>query len=241
MSWAGAGGGAATGAAIGSFGGPIGTGVGAGIGALLGAFSGNKKQSSDPEFDALMSHLTSLSDTTQKQGTSLATSGAAQLAPVLDYFKKLSGNDPSAVLDATKPERGRVIDQYDTARSAIANFAPRGGGSNAAAANSYTSEANQLGDITSTARSNAIGQSAQLGTTLEGLGLSADQLANADLSTIVNAILAKQGLALQASGQNKALAGGLSEGLGTLLGLYLTRKGGAPGPSGSPTNGALTA
>src|SRR3990167_8019886 len=159
--------------------------------------------------------------------------GTEALAPVLDYFKKILGNDPSAMLAATAPQRGRVIDQYDTARKAIANFAPRGGGSSEAFAQSYVSEGQDLSALTSQARSEATGQAAQLGTALQGLGLTADQLASADLNTIIQAILGKQQLDLTKSWQNKQMAAGLAEGLGTLLGLYLTRQGGGGSGGGS--------
>lgn len=233
MSLSGAATGAATGAGIGSIIPGIGTLIGGGIGGLIGLFKGGSDSTpSTPATDDLTNAITGLKDassTVGKQGAQLTGGATDQLAPILNYFKQLTGNNPSAILDATKPDRGRVIDQYDSARRAISNFAPRGGASSDALASSYTSEANQLSDITSTARSTAIGQSASLGTTLEGLGLSAEQLQGADLNTVVNAILGQKGLDLQASGQNKQLAAGLSEGLGMLLGLFLTRDGGLLG------------
>ena len=114
------------------------------------------------------------------------------------------------------------------ARQVIGEFGPRGGGSNAALAESRFAQASDLSNLTVQARRDAVGQSAQLGSQLTGLGLSADQLASADLNTVVRAILEQKGLDITKSGHNKQLAGGLAEGLGTLLGLFLTRnKGGS--------------
>ena len=227
--------GAATGASLGSFVPGIGTAVGAGIGGLIGLFAGGKKKTptTDPNaltLDALMKSVQGNATDLGQKADVLGDQGSDQLAPILKYFKQLAGGDPTALLEATKPERGRVIDQYDTARKAIGEFGPRGGGSTAALAESRFSEANKLSDVTAEARSNAMDKGAQLGTTLTGLGLSADQLQSADLNTVISAILQKQGLDVTKRGQNAAAASGIAEGLGTLLGLYLTRQGGVWGP-----------
>jgi len=235
--WGGAASGAASGAALGSFIPGIGTGIGAGVGGLIGLFKGKKKDdpgaddvgtADDPTSKLLTDHAA----TQRASADAMKSQGMDAMAPVLDYFKKLLGNDPSAIMEATKPERGRVMDQYDAARNSIANFAPRGGGSNAAVAGTYQQEAQSLGDITSTARREASAQAGQLGATMTGLGLTADQLASADLNTVINAALARKGLDVQQRGQNMAALGDLGQGLGSLLGTYLTREGGAWGGKG---------
>ena len=231
--WGGGARGAATGASIGSFGGPLGTGIGAGIGGLLGLFTGKKK---DPAADAakggpndaditklLQEHAAKMSG----QAGELEGQGGDTLAPVMEYFQKLLSGDPGMMMEATRPERGRVIDQYDTARRAVSQFAPRGGGSNSAIAGSFVQEAQQLGDVTSTARREAVGQASQLGATLKGLGLSADDLATKDLNSIISTVMANKQLDLTKRGQNMAMVGELGQGLGTLLGMYLTRGQGA--------------
>lgn len=226
MSKANAAKGAGEGAAIGTAVFPgIGTGIGAGVGALIGAFTGNKPKIDPQELAGPTGALNAASALKLSQGTGLFDNGQDSLAAVLDYYKKLTGNDPSAVLDATKPERGRVIDQYDTARRAIANFSPRGGASSEASAESYTQEANQLTDITSKARSDAFDKSATLGTSLEGLGLTAEGLASSDLGTVINAILASKGLSQQQSQANAQLYAGLGEALGQGIAAYYGGKG----------------
>ena len=201
--------------------------AGAGVGtALSGAFSGagaKKKTSDDDDIQALIAKLQTSSGTTSAKGAELSGLGSEALRPVLQYFKSIIGGDPNALMEATRPERSRVIDQYDTARKNISEFGARGGGTNSVVAQSRFDEADTLANLTATARREAVGQAGNLGATLEGLGLSADQLASADLNTVIQAILSQKGLDLTKSGQNKQMAAGLAEGLGTLLGLFLTR------------------
>lgn len=228
--WGGAASGAAKGAGIGSFGGPIGTGIGAGIGGLIGLFKKKKedptKAAGMPEDADIMKLLQEHSTKMGAQAGELEGQSAEALTPVLDYFKKILGGDPAAMMEATRPERGRVIDQYDTARRAVSQFAPRGGGATSAVAGSFLQEAQQLGDVTSTARREAIGQAGQLGATLQGLGLSADDMASRDLNSIISTIMSNKQLDLTKRGQNFAAVGELGQGLGSLLGMYLTRDSG---------------
>lgn len=173
--------------------------------------------------------LQQLGDQSKQAGQtadSLSGMSTEALAPALQYFSKLLGDNPTAILDATRQERGRVIDQYDTARRAMEQFGPRGGGSTSALAESRFSQAESLADITSTARRDAAAGAAQLGTQLAGLGLSAQQLESMDLGAVISAVLNREGLNVQKRGQNLQAAGGVGEALGSLLGLYLTRKGG---------------
>lgn len=225
----GAGSGALTGAELGTTVFPgIGTAVGAGLGAigggLMGLFHGGKKKTTmDPDLEALVGSLKTNAGSAAKQGADLSAQGTASLTPILDYFKKLAGGDASSLASATAPARRRVIDQYDTARKAISTFSPRGGGSNAALASSQFGQANELSDITSNAQNNAANELGTLGIQEQGLGVQEQGVAGSDLNSIVSAILGSKGLDITKSGQNAQLAGGISEGLGTLLGLYLTK------------------
>ena len=221
--WGGGVRGAASGAGAGSFFGPVGTGIGAGVGFLGGLFSGGgddkDKEAADPELDQLRQSSTAHRDT----ASSLKSLGSDALAPVLNYFSALLGNNPAALMEATKADRGRVIDQYDAARTAIAQFGPRGGGTTSAMAASRTAQAHQLNDVMSTARRDAATQAGQLGTAVTGLGLSADQLASADLNSVINAILTKEGFDVTKRGQNLEAATGIGEALGSLFGIWMTR------------------
>jgi len=166
------------------------------------------------------------SDRLGQEGSDLRQQGQEALSPVLDYFKKLIGGDPAAMMEATAPERGKVIDQYDAARNAVARFAPRGGGQGSAIAGSYVQQAQQLGDITSQARQGAVAGLAQLGPQLQALGLNADQVASMDLNALINAVLTRESLDVQKRGQTMAMWSDVGSGVGDLLGQYLTREGG---------------
>jgi len=222
--WGGGVSGAAKGAALGSVVPGIGTAIGAISGGLWGLFGGGKKKPKDEQKDeqnpetADVTALRQSSEETGQQGEQLAGQGQEAIAPVLKYLKDVMGGDPSAALAATAPERGRVIDQYDTARRAAAQFGARGGATNAAIADSHFQEANQLSDITSTAKRDATAQLASLGTAVTGLGLSAKQLASADLQTVINAIFGREQLKLEKRGQNMQAWSGLGQAAGSIIG-----------------------
>ena len=223
-SWGGAASGAGTGAAIGSFVPGVGTVLGAGVGALFGGLfgGGGKKKEDDanPE-DPYTSLLKQSAKTNASEGSSLTAMGTDAFAPALNYFKQLLSSNPAAIDEATRGERGRVIDQYDTARRAIANFGPRGGGTTSTLAGSQFAQAESLADITSDAKGKAATGAGALGATATGLGLQANQLASQDLNTIIQSVLAREGLNTQRRGQNLGLAGDIGETIGTLIGLSM--------------------
>lgn len=176
----------------------------------------------------------------QQQGQSLAAQGKAfgdqsgqAMQPALDYLRNLlTGN---GAMDATKQQRGQVIDQYDTARRAISQFGARGGGTTSALAESRFSQAESLSDITSSAQRDAAGDLSQIGVQLASLGLSAEQLKSQNLDTIIQSVLAREGLDVARRGQNMGLLGDVGETIGTLVGLWMGRdKGGAGGGGGAP-------
>lgn len=233
--WGGGASGAASGAGLGfQFGGPVGAAIGGTGGFLAGLFTGGKKKKKPGdeglgEEEEVRNLLRQRSEQLSGEGARLRETGEVALSPVLQYFKQLMSGDPAAMLEATRPERGRVIDQYDTARRAISEFAPRGGGAAQAVAGSYVQQGQQLADITSQARQGAVAGLAQLGPQLQALGLNAEQVASMDLNTLINAITQGEYLGLQRRGQNIGAATGVGEAIGSLLGLYLTREGGAWG------------
>ncbi len=181
-----------------------------------GPNGGGDDKPEHPE-DPFTSKLLSNSEGLKSKANEFGNMSAESIGPVLQYLKSILGDDPSAILDATRQDRGRVIDQYDTARQTIAQFGPRGGGTTSALAESRFSEAETLADLTSSKRSEAVALSGQLGTAFAGLGLSADQLADADLNTILNAILAREGFDVAKRGQNMEALAGIGEAVGTII------------------------
>ncbi len=231
MSLGGAAKGGLTGAATGSLFGPVGTAVGGGIGFFTGLFGGggDDKKVEPEKFDPEQTAITTvkgLQNQAKKSGAradELGGMSSEALAPVLDYFKAVAGGDPGALMAATQPERGRVIDQYDAARKAAVMAAPRGGGTTSALATSYISEADQLTDITSTARREGAAQLANTGINLAGLGLSSEQLASADLDSVIKAVFGQMSIDAQKRGQNMQLWGDIGTAAGSVLGTILKK------------------
>lgn len=233
-SWQGAASGAAAGAGVGSVVPFLGTGVGAGIGALIGGLRGGKKDaaatpggaaaSAAPTLDSVTKQLQDRAAGKNAQPNAHGDEGAQMLQQFAQYFRDLIGPDPNALLAATAGDRGRVIDQYDTARRSAAEFGPRGsGGGTAASALSRVSQANELVDVTASARQNAATQGSQVAGMLAQLGISEEQLKSMDLGQLLNAILSKEQLKQGDATRRSQMVSGLAEGVGTLLGLYLTR------------------
>jgi len=221
--------GAAKGAAIGSVVPGVGTLIGGGIGAaggfLKGLFSKGDKDKDGEEGDPEAGDVASLRESAAEQratGDAMGAQGQAAVAPVLQHYKDIL-TDPSANMAATRGQRGRVIDQFDAARQSASRFGARGGGTNAAVADSYFSQAGQLNDIASAAQNDAATQLGQLGTTMTGLGLSADQLASADISTVIQAVLGREQIKAGKSAANMALLGDLGSAAGDIIGGVLAK------------------
>lgn len=119
--------------------------------------------------------------------------GEAQdlLGPISKYLKDVTGGDRQGLLQATMPERRRVIDQYATAKKAIAEFAPRSGGQASSMNALQAKEAGDLATTTSGARKEGIDTAVNFGSNLNQMGLSAEALAHGDLQSIIQALTQK--------------------------------------------------
>lgn len=136
------------------------------------------------------------------------------LGPVNDYLKAILGNDPAAMMEATKPERRRVIDQYAAAKKAIAEFTPRGGGQATAMNNLAGNQAADLAGITSGAKQNALGLATSLGGQYNATGAAQQGLAQNALGQALSGSSAQD--AQRASNWQS-----LAQGAGTILGMIL--------------------
>lgn len=110
---------------------------------------------------------------------SLNTNAQDLFKSVLPYLRDIMSGNQQSVLQATMPERRKVMDQYDAARKSIAEFSPRSGGTASAMNEMRGNEASDLAGIAGQARQNALGTSASLGSNMQQLGLNAQgQAAN---------------------------------------------------------------
>jgi hypothetical protein len=231
-SWGGAASGAAAGAALGSAI-PIpglGTLAGAGVGALAGGlFGGFGTKSAPKPTDAAgnptdpggiaAKALSADAASKSKRADGLGGEGDEAIRLATDFFKRMSGGDPTA----TNPVVGMVVDQYDTARRSAAEFAGRGGGATAASAQSRVDEAGKISDARSTGMTEGAQALAQIGSGEQQLALSADQLASMDLNSVMAHALGTDQLKEQHGATRSGQISQLAQGIGQLLGLYLTR------------------
>ncbi len=179
--------------------------------ALPGMLAGSK---TDPATKSSMDLLGGLSKSLQSSGTDLTNKGTAALAPVLSYLTKLAGGDTAAAMDATRPQRARVIDQYDAARKSIAEFSPRGGGTASTLANSQFKEAGDLANLTSQARTDAVNKLGDIGQQLTSLGVNTTGM-SAEMQARIAAILSDQ------AKQKREQQGQFGKTIGSLLGAIL--------------------
>lgn len=179
----------------------------AGAGGLLPLAFGSSSDNTKGPLDALTKNAQSMTDLAK----TLNMQGMDLFGPASDYLKKLLSGNRQDILQATAPERARVIDQYATAKKALATFTPRGGGQAAAAADLQAKEASDLSQIGAQARSGAVGTALTTGTQLTGQGISASGAAANDYAAILSDI--------ERQNEQKAQGlGGLGQALGTIAG-----------------------
>lgn len=163
------------------------------------------------ETDAANRQLGDLTKTLTDQSKESAQMGQDVLSPAADYLKAVTGGDRQALLQATMPERRRVIDQYASAKKAIAEFAPRSGSQAGSMIDLDARKAGDLAAVTAGARSQGVTLSTQLGTALRGQSMTAAGQASSNLGTSIQTLLAQ-------AQQRGATTAALGESLGSILG-----------------------
>jgi hypothetical protein len=164
----------------------IAAGLGGAAGLAAGFMSGGDSKGDRALQDALAA-AKGLGTT----GKTLSGEGQQSLAPVLHYLALLNSGDPQALLEATMPERRRVIDQYDTARQA-SQFSPRGGGTSSAMVDLNAREAGDLAALGAKARTDSLKMSADLGTNLSQLGAGTQSQSVDHMVNLMKPLLAKE-------------------------------------------------
>lgn len=135
---------------------------------------------------------------------SLNTNAQDLFKSVLPYLRDIMSGNQQSVLQATMPERRKVMDQYDAARKSIAEFSPRSGGTASAMNEMRGNEASDLAGIAGQARQNAFGQGATLGSNMQSLGLNAQGQAAgtyANIASIEQAEAARKAQEMAGFGQ----------------------------------------
>jgi hypothetical protein len=187
----------------------LGIGLGVGGGALPLLFGGEDKKQGRTIQDLLSS-----ANQSQALSKDLTGQGSEMFRDVIPYIKDLAGGDRQAILQATMPERRRVMDQYDTALKSIAEFSPRSGGTAASMNQIRAQEGQDLATIGSQKRDEGVKMGSDMAQALSQLGLNATQLGDSNLRAIAD-IQQKQ------AEQKSQGLGGLGQALGTIAGLFL--------------------
>lgn len=187
-----------------------GLGIG-GAGLTAGLFAGNQNSTA---LTGAIGDLKTSAKSASKSGTDLLATGSGGMDAVIKRLTALTSGNLADIMAETQPERTRVLDQYDTARSKTVRDTPRGGGLAATMGKLNAAEASDLTTLTNKARSDATKDLASASATLAGEGLSAMSLSSQDLSSVVSAYL---GL----NQQDKQSASAFGQGLGALLGIFL--------------------
>ena len=151
---------------------------------------------------------TSSSSNLQFQANSLNTagvndigSGISLLGEPLDYWSNLlKSPTKTSLMEQEGPASSSVVGQYSTGKNALAN-APRGGGTNATAAELPFQESGaltgllqqQLQQYLNVLQPQAANAITGIGQLLSSLGLSEEQVSSGDLSTLVGNTTAQRG------------------------------------------------
>lgn len=124
------------------------------------------------------------------QGTRFMGRAEQSLDPVLGFYRMLLG-DREAAMEAMGPEISTIVSQYDAARKAAAEFAPRGGGKTQVLAESPFREAGDIARLIQTARQGAVTGLERLGGTYGQLGQGQLALASSAWQATMDDILRK--------------------------------------------------
>lgn len=127
----------------------------------------------------------------------LTEQGRDLFGPASEYLKAILSNDRQAIQAATMPERRRVIDQYATAKKAIAEFVPRGGGVAGAMTRLEGDKASDLAMVGAGMRPQAAQTALSAGGGMFGQGIQASGAASQNLTALVEALQNQDAMSAQ--------------------------------------------
>lgn len=207
---------------LGKFGGSLIPGIGplvsAGFGALDLLHGPSTAQSGTQDT------LTENAKTAQGLSSSLTKNGIDTTGTAGNYFSSILGNREQALASAD-PEITTIMDQFDKAHKAAAEFAPRGGGRATLNAQQPYAQAGIIGKILAGKRDNAASSLSTLGLNETGMGIN-----SLNAGTTAAAHLGENELGYQK--MKGAEFGGIGKGIGDFLGTMLTKPKGGSGDGG---------
>jgi hypothetical protein len=125
-------------------------------------------------------------------GAKQSQMGEDALGPLMKYLKDLVGGDEQALMEAIRPQAATVLSQYDTAKRAVSEFSPRGGGRTATLSELPFKASDALTTLMSGAKSDATKTLGSLGVNLTGQGLQAQASATNSLDALLYGLLQKE-------------------------------------------------
>lgn len=168
-----------------------------------------------------------LADVLAQLGIGNLSAGAQTLQQPLNYYSGILSGDRQQALETVAPEVNTILGQYDTAKKAVSEYAPRGGGTATTMANAPYALSGQITNLLNTVRPQAAQATTGIGQFLDTLGTTQTGQSEGLINANVLAQLAKTGQQSQYAGLLGGALGGI---LPSLLGLI--PHAGTPGATG---------
>jgi len=186
------------------------------------AYQGVNTGSGQNSLEQYLRSLTNMGGQTAQNmlqtGMGTTASGIAATQGPMDYYSRLLSGNPAAMSQAIQPEAGAIRQQFGQLRNQSDQFAPMGGGRSSMMASLPFQQQGAIGNLLASVRPQAASQLGSLGLGIGGLGLGQQQLGSGMLSSVLQALYGGRGQDIEETGQNKNLAGVMSQGLGQGLG-----------------------
>jgi len=138
--------------------------------------------------------------------------GEDQMAPVMDYFRKLMSGDRSEVASAMQPETDQIANQFGQIRQMFSQTGSRGGGSTSTMAASPYEQTRQTAELTAKARRGAaepLGtlatEKAKLGLGTAGIGLTQEGVGSGLEGLTQQTLMARRGQNMTADTANRQM------------------------------------
>ncbi len=136
--------------------------------------------------------------------------GSQVMQQPLNYYSGILGGDRQSMMETVAPEVNTILGQYDTAKRAVAENAPRGGGANTTQANAPYALSGEITNLLNTVRPQAAAATTDIGKFLSTLGTTETGQAGNLINQNAWTQLAK--------GQQQAgTAGALGKAIGSIL------------------------